>query len=320
MVPLTTTLASKLSITGEHRTAFRSTPFRWGSGTELRAVDTDAVVAQRLKRLSSIEFKLTRFPEMPLSRMQDIGGCRAVVHSMSHVRQIQQLYVDSSLKHRLIRTKDYVAEPKDSGYRSLHLIYRYYSDKKPTYNNLQIEIQIRTHIQHAWATAVETVGTFLDQSLKASRGSSEWLHFFTLMSSAFALKEGMPLVPGPPTEKPLLVSQIRALARHLSVRPTLTNYQRALQTTMAPELRHAKYFLLTLRPLLTSVIVSSYRKQELEKASDEYLATEKLIEKEPGSQAVLVSAESIAALLRAYPNYFLDTTVFLDELTSLLRS
>ena len=31
----------------------------------------------------------------------------------------------------------------------------------------------------------------------------------------------------------------------------------------------------------------------------------------PGSEAVLVSVESVDALRRAYPNYFLDTKVFL---------
>ena len=40
-------------------------------------VDVHSVVAQRIKRLSSIEAKLRRFPTMKLSQMQDIGGCRA---------------------------------------------------------------------------------------------------------------------------------------------------------------------------------------------------------------------------------------------------
>ena len=44
-----------------------------------RQVDPEALVAQRIKRLSSIEAKLRRFDRMSLSRMQDIGGARAVV-------------------------------------------------------------------------------------------------------------------------------------------------------------------------------------------------------------------------------------------------
>jgi ppGpp synthetase/RelA/SpoT-type nucleotidyltranferase len=43
-----------------------------------RKVDSQVLVAQRIKRLSSIELKLRRFaPQMQLSQMQDIGGCRA---------------------------------------------------------------------------------------------------------------------------------------------------------------------------------------------------------------------------------------------------
>src|SRR5690242_6616031 len=39
-------------------------------------VNPKALVAQRLKRLSSIAEKLRRFPTMKLSAMQDIAGCR----------------------------------------------------------------------------------------------------------------------------------------------------------------------------------------------------------------------------------------------------
>src|SRR5258708_18822347 len=44
-----------------------------------RQVDPHPLVAQRIKRLSSIELKLRRFPTMTLSQMQDLGGCRAIV-------------------------------------------------------------------------------------------------------------------------------------------------------------------------------------------------------------------------------------------------
>jgi hypothetical protein len=44
-----------------------------------RQVDSHPLVAQRIKRLSSIELKLRRFPTMTLSQMQDLGGCRAIV-------------------------------------------------------------------------------------------------------------------------------------------------------------------------------------------------------------------------------------------------
>ena len=51
---------------------------------------------------------------------------------------------------------DYVRKPKTSGYRGIHLVYRYHNDRKTIYNGLQIEPQLRTRRQHAWATAVDT--------------------------------------------------------------------------------------------------------------------------------------------------------------------
>ena len=42
-------------------------------------IDSRAIVAQRLKRFPTIIEKLQRFPTMRLSRMQDLGGLRAIV-------------------------------------------------------------------------------------------------------------------------------------------------------------------------------------------------------------------------------------------------
>ncbi|HEX2253029.1 MAG TPA: RelA/SpoT domain-containing protein [Thermoanaerobaculia bacterium] len=298
--------------------AFPLNTFQVGLRQRARKVEAESIVAQRLKRLSSIEAKLSRFDKMRLSRMQDIGGCRAVVHTLPQVGALHKAYRESNLKHRLIRVRDYIELPKQSGYRSLHLIYSYHSDKKPTYNGLQIEVQIRTQLQHAWATAVETVGTFLDQSLKSSQGSQRWLRFFSLMGSAFAFKEEMPLVPGTPDNRESLVEDIRRMAQELAVRRTLRDYQRVVQTHIIPSLREADFFLLTLRPKEGSATVTTFARKELEKATEEYLEMERQIAGEPGSQTVLVAAESVEALLKAYPNYFLDTTIFLEELSGVL--
>jgi hypothetical protein len=39
----------------------------------------------------------------------------------------------------------------------------------------------------------------------------------------------------------------------------------------------------------------------------------------PGAEVVLVRSESIEALRRAYPNYFLDTELFLQRLDEIMR-
>jgi len=136
-------------------------------------VDPQCVVSQRIKRLRAIADKLTRFDWLTLSEMQDIGGCRAVVSSVKNVYQLVSSFKSSDIKHVLIDEDDYINGPKPSGYRSYHLIYRYKSDRKHTYNKCKIEIQFRSALQHAWATAVEVVGTHTSQALKSSRGPED---------------------------------------------------------------------------------------------------------------------------------------------------
>ena len=106
-----------------------------------------ALIAQRLKRTVSIESKLRLRPWVTLSTMQDIGGCRAILRTPAEVNRIRDAFLSSGAPHRLVREKDSIAEPRESGYRSLHLIYAF-SKRQPTpYEGLQVEIQVRTRLQ-----------------------------------------------------------------------------------------------------------------------------------------------------------------------------
>ncbi len=277
-----------------------------------RQIDGDALIAQRIKRLSSIEAKLVRFPKMNLSQMQDIGGCRSVVSNVAMVRAVVDLHRKSDVKHKLLRVDDYLTMPQPSGYRGVHLIYRYFSDRSETYNGLQIEIQIRSVLQHAWATAVETVGTFLKQALKSSQGHSDWLRFFTVMGSVLAARERTSLVANTPTDRPALLTELRKWVRLLDVERRLQAYGDALRTLEDPSASTAHYFLLSLDPKADTTTIHGFARGELEYATKQYLELERSLDATTGAEAVLVSVESIAALKRAYPNYFLDTRAFLN--------
>src|SRR5205807_684291 len=150
---------------------------------------------------------------------------------------------------------DYIQTPRDSGYRSIHLIFRYYSDKNTTYNNLKIEIQIRSVNQHAWATAVETVGTFVGQALKSSQGEKDWLSFFMLMGTAIANIEKTPPVPNTPQDKTVLLKEIRNYVAKLDIIHRLETYGQALQTLETNE-QGAQYFLLELEPANNKISVT----------------------------------------------------------------
>lgn len=292
-------------------------------------INPDALVVQRLKRTRSILSKLDRETSMRLTQMQDIGGCRAVLRNISEIAQLRQLFVDSRAEHRFIEDYDYIENPKVSGYRGVHLVYGYKSKSKPEYNDLLFEIQLRTELQHAWATAVETVGVVLGQSLKASEGEASWLEFFKYAAMAFAHSEASPAIPGVRSSPSHVRSSLRRYMRRLDVIETLDRYRHALRATEEASVKDAGYFLLVLRPAAPTLEVIAYPKGKLDLAYKHYSEFELELPSYTrdaqlplfpefadysGAQAVLVGAQSFRSLRRSYPNYYLDTQGFIDAL------
>jgi len=62
-------------------------------------IDRKAIIAQRLKRLPSIQAKLKREPLMKLTQMQDIGGCRAVLPTINDVDLLVKVYQEAKIKN-----------------------------------------------------------------------------------------------------------------------------------------------------------------------------------------------------------------------------
>jgi ppGpp synthetase/RelA/SpoT-type nucleotidyltranferase len=281
-----------------------------------KKVDPHVLTAQRLKRLSSIDAKLRRFPQMKLTQMQDIGGCRAVVKSIAEVEKLVAAYKKGLAKnpqkrHEFLTEKDYIRMPKPDGYRSFHLIYRYRSRarKHRIYNGLKIEIQIRSKLQHAWATAVEIISTFTGQALKSNIGDESWKRFFKLMGSQIAVRENRPIVPDTPENPIQLVAELRSLVQELQVQTVLTGWGAGVNI-INERAKGAHSYLLVLDAKERRINVSGFLKEELPTAQLQYLEVEKANAAKPWVQTVLVSVESVAALRRAYPNYYLDAIEF----------
>ena len=282
---------------------------------------SNALIAQRLKRTPSIINKLKRFDSMQLARMQDIGGLRAVVDTPEKVRELRNSYDKSlgrnSFKHEFVGEDDYISYPKDSGYRSLHLVYRYRNDKVTDYNGLLLELQIRTQLQHTWATAVETMGTFLDHALKASEGPEEWLNFFSLAGSAFAHLENATPVPGyEKLSKTETFEKVEAEAVRLDVRQRLNAFA-VVANAISNDKQKGSYHLIVLNTEKKQVSIWSYVKDRLEEANLRYTEEEGRIAQREPIQVVLVATGSIENLQRAYPNYFLDTREFVMKLNEM---
>ncbi len=291
--------------------------------------DKKALAVQRLKRLPSILKKLQRKyhgdkPTMKLSQMQDIAGCRVVMSNVELAKKLyKEKYIQGDLKHKKVNEKNYITYPKEDGYRSVHLIYRYKSDRggKKDYNGLLIEIQIRSKLQHLWATAIETVDFFTRQAIKSNEGQKEWVHFFRLVSSAFALIENTPLIPNTPTDKKDLYSQIRKKEKELQVIKVMSGWAQAVQVfeKASKEEPNLKFFLLELDIPGEKLNITSYSEGQEEKAISDYAKAEKRNQGKKEYDVVLVGVDATNDLRKAYPNYFADTKEFLENLKKILN-
>lgn len=293
-------------------------------------VKTNALIARRIKRLPSISLKLRHNPAMKLSKMQDIGGCRAVLNSIREVEQLVDVYAKAQAKHpeptdrpALSKVFDYISAPKPDGYRSVHLImiYQSRSHSKKQWNGRRVEIQIRSKLQHAWATAVETCQTFTGWALKSKvkAASSEWLRFFALMSSAIADIESRPLVPGTPQNKAELRSEITEIAEREKIISSLQVWGAAAHHPKMADDHESAAFLLELNSTRRLLTMRAYKLAEMPTAHRHYLAREKETESDPNIQVVLVSAGSIANLRRAYPNFYMDTQEFIKVVRQVMK-
>jgi hypothetical protein len=274
-----------------------------------RKFEKSVVVAQRAKRLDSIHRKLLAKKTMRLTQMQDVAGCRAIFSKLVNVYRLAEYYKKSDFDHKFRNEKDYILNPKADGYRSYHLVYEYTgTDTTSDYSGMRVEIQIRTQMQHSWATAVEAVGLFTRQALKSNQGDEDWLRFFALMSSAIAAIERTPCVPGVSDSKDHLVHEIYTLSEKLRAKDMLRAYNTTLETLGAA--KDAKYFIIEVDPVAGKVTLRRFKAKESAAANTKYTDLESKIPAGSSSQVVLVSAADITALKRAYPNYFLDTNLF----------
>jgi hypothetical protein len=279
-------------------------------------VDSNAVVVKRLKRTPSILAKLRREDGMKLDRMEDIGGCRIVVSNKSQVYQVRNAIVEGRTRNILRRERDYIKQPKLSGYRGVHLVYRY-NGSKQQFSSHSVELQIRSNVQHSWATAVEVVGTFTGQSLKASKGHDAWLNFFMLASIAFADIEEKALAKNASTKD--RHDLIKYITR-LDVLPRLRAFAVSTKHIDDSSNKGIEYFLLLLEVDKSNIRVFRYPTGQIDAATKKYSTLEKEFKDNPNKDVVLVSAESVRALKKAYPNYFADTSAFSRNIEKLIEA
>jgi len=113
-------------------------------------------IESRLKTPQSIVEKLKRKGyEVSIESMRknltDVAGIRVICNYIDDIYTIAELLLRQD-DITLIRKRDYIAKPKENGYRSLHLVIQvpiFLSDRKEL---VPVEVQIRTIAMDCWAS------------------------------------------------------------------------------------------------------------------------------------------------------------------------
>lgn len=273
-----------------------------------------AFSSHRLKRMTSIIAKLRHNPGMGLGGLQDIGGARFVFEDIPSLLKAQKIIENATLKHFIADRKpyDYVAQPKESGYRSIHFAYKYVSDNSD-YDGLKVELQIRTRLQHDWAMAVETAELITTSSLKASIGDANWLEFFKISSAIFAQKEEMPVAESfrGYMEKDYCIkyAELEQTYRFLDQLQALVSAVRISEEHTLQE----GYAVLLIQFVEKRLQLRHFQSEKLEEATKYYSEVEKSIDNS-NSAVVLVAVSDMKEIQEAYPSYFLNAGEFIQSL------
>lgn len=272
-------------------------------------------LSRRLKRIESIQIKLRRFTTMRLSTIQDIAGLRVVVKDEIALQKAFTTLRGLSSRHKLKRMDNYHNYPKSDGYRSFHLIYQ-------NEENLMVEVQLRTELEHIWATAVEMYGELQSTSFKTGSGREDWFTFFALLSSYFSIKENCSPIPAfASLSLKQIRSRLKLLIRQLNVIEKLNASTHGIKTVINKHNqigRTGKYALIELDLALKTTTVELFNKKDVGKAIEIYTQMELDAMNSKAKNMVFVNVDDIEKIKNSYPNYFLDTHKLLEILAKIV--
>lgn len=294
-----------LSVIDEWRAAHRAVLNTFQAILRNRTRGTGIVVAQRHKRKRTIFDKLTRLPGMQLSRMDDVAGCRLIFRNIKDLYSFRTEFHKARFNHKRrneIDKYDYIKKPKHTGYRGVHDVYEYNVRSKvgEALAGLYVEIQYRTLIQHAWATAVEVIGFITESQPKFERGDKRYEHAMSLASEILARAYEAMKGPCPDLGDKELVKRFLTLDQELGLLNTLRGLNAADKAVT--ENRNA------------ILIFSGPQKLEVRTYRDSPEALRALFELEkqmPDRDIVLVRADTSDEVRLAFKNYFSDARDFI---------
>jgi hypothetical protein len=230
-----------------------------------------------------------------------------------------------------IKMDNYIAQPKEDGYRCLHIVGRFNNELK---EERKIEFQIRTKLQHSWATTLEIVDIFTGQNLKGNEGFYGYRTFFKDVSDQFQIIENLNAFQIDDrslltkeyltkiVKSPHLVQQCVAIKKFvdrnaggLTVEQEMQAYCSTLnKLNKGLATKNYKDGLVLIRlNVQTGVIEDEFFKgSEQTLASQRYSQYEQVLSKDDKWIVALLSTDAIGGLKQAYPNYFADSEIFLS--------
>lgn len=158
---------------------------------------------------------------------------------------------------------------------------------------------------------------FTGHAIKSNEGEENWNEFFKLVSCAFAISEKCPTIPGITNNKKKLYALIKE--KELNAITKMQNWMESIRMFNDIKKKTNNYFfLLELDTIQKKLLITSYSKKQENKAIRDYATAEKNIYGRKEYDVVLVGADTMDNLKKAYPNYFLDTKEFIKRLKKII--
>ena len=118
----------------------------------------DSVCKKMQKKELDLNFDLA------LEKINDLIGVRAICSYVDDIYKVAEL-VEKQQDIHILKTKDYIRQPKKSGYQSLHLILEIAIPFQEETQWIKLELQLRTAAMDYWAN--------LDHQLRYKRGQKQ---------------------------------------------------------------------------------------------------------------------------------------------------
>lgn len=173
----------------EVETKFKVLNERFKLSIERNPIDS---ISSRLKTIDSMSEKLRR-KNLPMTaeaieqNLFDVAGVRIICSFIDDIYMMADCLVSQD-DITLVRIKDYIKNPKENGYRSLHLIVEVPIFLENGKRSVKVEVQLRTIAMEFWANLEHQLRYKKNLSLQLLRSTSRELSECARISAALDIR------------------------------------------------------------------------------------------------------------------------------------